>query len=518
VAVPKPEVLKGAGEEGVEMMAISVRENLLQGLLSFEGLRPLAAEEVDGLAGSPREIARAAAAQEVLSARLDCPGEICQVALSRIAGEDGRLLWTGSFSAASDQYAVLSEVVRGNLQKAYEGRAELTDRIVPVARPADYAEYLRLRRAWDVRQPRLSHEALLARLGALRGTSPRFVHLYLFESEVLEARYTESRDPGDLERAASGLRRAHELVPGDPRPLLGEFGISLRAGRLNRAERAVRELAALLPGNPQVLVCHGRLFEAQGKPEQAITLLETAVRRQPSWRNLFFLASAQYRLGQNARARDNLDRLLQRNPGHYDAQSLLAQIELLSGDVGRAVDLYQGLTLRHPGMTELSNLGFAQLMLGRYAAAEESFRQALAQEPRNAAVQLNLADALSLQGKRDPAAAVYRQVVANVDPASTNVQDLSARAQALAHLGQGLDAVAAVQDLLRGAPRNPQVAYEVSLVYLLLGDRTAALFNATRALEQGVEPRYFDLPWFDPLRTDPDFRKLLSRRAAESSL
>ena len=79
--------------------------------------------------------------------------------------------------------------------------------------------------------------------------------------------------------------------------------------------------------------------------------------------------------------------------------------------------------------------------------------------------------------------------------------------------------MAAVQEEpLRGAPRSPQIAYEASVVYLLLGDRKAALFNATRALEQGVEPRYFNLPSFDPLRTNPDFRKLLSRRAAESSI
>ena len=157
--------------------------------------------------------------------------------------------------------------------------------------------------------------------------------------------------------------------------------------------------------------------------------------RQPSWRNLFFLASAQYRLGRYAKARDNLDRLLERYPGHYDAQSLLAQTELLYGSAGRAVDLYQSLILRHPGMTELSNLGFAQLMLGRYAAAEKSSARPWPRI-RNAAVQLNLADVLSLQGKREPAAAVYRQIVANVAPASTNVQDLSARAQALAHLGK----------------------------------------------------------------------------------
>ena len=37
------------------------------------------------------------------------------------------------------------------------------------------------------------------------------------------------------------------------------------------------------------------------------------------------------------------------------------------------------------------------------------------------------------------------------------------------------------------------------------GNRNAALYNARRALQQGIAPRLFALPWFDPLRSDPAF-------------
>jgi tetratricopeptide (TPR) repeat protein/tRNA A-37 threonylcarbamoyl transferase component Bud32 len=516
VAVPKPEV---SGEsEGVQVMAVGVRESLLQSLLSLEGLRPLAAEEVDSVKGSPREIARATAADEILSARLDCPGEICQISLSRVTGKDGRLMWTRTFSAAIDQPSTLPEAVQGYLREAYGKQVARADRVGPEARPEDYAAYFRLRQEYEVRKEGASPEQIFVRLAALRETSPRFREAYLFESDIRRQRYAEGRNPQELEKATFLLRRARELAPEDPRPLIAEFWLALLAGRLDAAEQVLLALEVLLPGDPQVLVCRGRLLEEKGKPEEGIQLLETAARRQPSWRILFLLAGAENRLGRFKAARGHLAQLLERYPGHYDALSLLAQIELLYGSAERAAETYLRMLRLYPGGTELSNLGFAYLLMGRYQEAERSFRRALELEPRSAFAHLNLADALALQGDRTAAAQAYRQVLRFTDSESDNWQILSIRAQALAHLGEGTAAVKAAQKVLRVAPENPQAAYEVSLVFLVLGDRASARFNALRALEGGVQPRLFALPFFDPLRSDPEVQALLKRRTAETSL
>jgi hypothetical protein len=71
--------------------------------------------------------------------------------------------------------------------------------------------------------------------------------------------------------------------------------------------------------------------------------------------------------------------------------------------------------------------------------------------------------------------------------------------------------------MLRVASEGPQTAYEISLIYTLLGDRNAASFNALKALQQGVAPKLFDLPWFDPLRSDPAFNAEIERRAGSPS-
>jgi Flp pilus assembly protein TadD len=142
--------------------------------------------------------------------------------------------------------------------------------------------------------------------------------------------------------------------------------------------------------------------------------------------------------------------------------------------------------------------------LGDLVQAEQNFRRAYEKNPRNAFITLNLADACLLLQRREEAEALYDLTLqlADKDPtARSNWQISSTRAQALAHLGRSGEAVAAIQKALQLAPSNPQVAFEASLVYVLLGDRASALFNARQALRQGIEPRWFSLPWFEPLHS-----------------
>jgi thioredoxin-like negative regulator of GroEL len=153
------------------------------------------------------------------------------------------------------------------------------------------------------------------------------------------------------------------------------------------------------------------------------------------------------------------------------------------------------------------------MYLGSYREAEASFRKVLAQEPKDVFILLNLADTVNLQGRQEEAAPIYRQVVGEARLDANDWQVLSARAQAQAHLKDSPGAVEAVQKMLRIGPEGAQIAYDASLIYVLLGDRNAALYNARRALKQGIEPRLFALPWFEPLRSDPAFAAELQPRS-----
>lgn len=499
VAVAEPEVGVGRGKESSELAAAATRSSLLGGLAALDGIAPLEG----GASPSPRSLAHALAADEVLASRLDCGEQECRVTVTRLLGSDGRLLWTESFEAPLEDPRLLATAARAALRRGYAGHGLRPGAPDLDVRIPDYARFLRLAEA--VRSGdggSAAVDRLLAALEAVRRGSPRFLEAYLLEAEVVRNRFFDSRDPADLDRAFQRLREARALAPGDPRPLAHLAGLALESERLDEAEASLRELEGLTPGDAQILARRALLAERRGRREEALSLLRAAARRRPSRQNLLILANLEIRLGETAAARETLAGMLGRFPADPEAESLLAQLELLSGDPERAAALYAGLARRSPGYAELSNLGLAQLLLGRPPDAAESFRKARALAPRNAVAVLNLADAEFLAGRQAEAGRLYGEVLSltEQDPAAVFWQTLTVRAQALAHLGRAREAVAAVQQALQLAPDNPQVAYEAALVFALVGDRASAEVQAERALAQGVEPRWFGFPWFDGLR------------------
>jgi eukaryotic-like serine/threonine-protein kinase len=515
VAVTRPEIAAGDPERAA-LMAAGLRVALLRGLLSLDGVSPLAPEQVDPVEGTPVTVARAVAADEVLTGRLDCGASACQASLSRIQGRDGSLLWTQSFEVPLDRPYLLAEAVQGYLQQGYPDHGARPGISGLQVRAEDYQEYLRVRRDLESRVRGASLDALLARAAAIQRQSPRFLEAYVLQADILRQRFGAGRAPADLDRGIEALAEARQLAPADPRPLVSLFEIALKGERLDTAEEALADLERLQPESSSALILRARLLERRGQGEKALALMREAAGRQPSWSCLFRLADMEYRLGESDAARRHLQTLLRRFPDFSAGWSLLAQIELLNGDPQRAIAIYEKLLARSPGVTEMSNLGTSYLLLGRYPEAEARFRQAVALEPNNPFAALNLADVLLLAEKRAEAESLYRRILGLTaqDPAAASWQLASIRAQALAHLGERRRAVEAVQQILVLAQGNAQAAFEVSLVYTLVGDRSSALVNAGKARAQGVAARWLTLPWFAPLRSSPEFQGLLKARSS----
>ncbi|HEY4594820.1 MAG TPA: tetratricopeptide repeat protein, partial [Thermoanaerobaculia bacterium] len=438
VVVPAVEIGQGAGLPGVSAISTGLHSALLTQLRALDAVLPLEPEAGGTAAAGPKALARAYGAAEVVTAKLLCDPAICQVSLGRVRGRDGASLWAGSFAVPIEQPYALPEAVLGYLKSAYpdrpvRGRAARLD-----VRAEDYKEYLRLNEELDLRPgERIPMEQILARLAAIHRSSPRFMEAFILESNVYKRQYRSSRRPEDLERLLAVLRQARALDPTDPRPLFSTIDAALLGNRLDQADEPLRELERQQPGDALLLAQRARVLDKRGDHKQAIALMTEAVRRLPSWRHLFWLADFEYKTGNVQGARGHLHELLARSPGNYMGETLLGQLELESGSPQRAAEIYTDLVRRSPQYGELSNLGLAQLLLGHFAEAEQSYRKAVALQPRSSLAVLNLADATLLSDRGQEAASLYSQAIrlAEQDPsAGSDWQLASVRAQSLAHL------------------------------------------------------------------------------------
>lgn len=521
VAVLAPHLQGPAGEDG-DFLAFAVRGALQSGLTSFEGVFPKGTGEVDAVAGRPAEVARAVAADEVLEPALACQGGSCKVAVSRLRGADGAATWSGSVEIPRAEPLTAARALAVLLRQAYPERRLRSGVPALRATPADYSEYLSILRSATGEKRGEQRGAdgaeLLARLADIRRRSPDFVEAYRLAATIeINGFKSASRDPAGIDRALRLLAQARDLAPGDPDVRFSSAYAELLAGRLEEGEAALAAFETAAPGDARVLDLRSKLAEQRGRPAEALAASRSAVERQPSWPRLYEHAKLARRQGEIAEARRSLNLLLSRFPGNPWGRQLLAVVELTNGDPARAAALYEELAAQSPEPGVLANLGLARMLLGNYPAAAAALEKAVKAEPKNDFYLLNLAQARWLEGRKAEGEALCRRVLAISaispisDPAGREWQRLTVRAQALAQLGAREDAVAAAQDALALAPRSGQAAFEASLVYTLAGDRTAALVNARRAVKLGFDaPAWFRLPWFEPLRNDPGFRRLMS--------
>ena len=501
VAVLQPEITGSLSPEDQARVTANIQAALLRAVAALDGLAALDSNKVNAVQGSPTAVARAVAAGEVVASRADCAGDLCHVSLQRLGGQDGRVLWSKALEVLPSRPRLFADAVASALRQGYGDRELRVPRLELEIQEKDYQTFLDLKRR--LTQEGASDE-VLARLKELRTRAPSFVEAYALEAKVARRRYTETGESRYLAQGLAAVQDGIRIAPGDPRPLEARFELELSAGHLDEAEAALASLEKIDPAGS--LLQRGLLAESRGQPTEGLELMQAAVRLQPSWPNLLSLANAEYRQSRFDDARRHAEELLDRSPGNVDGLNMLAQIELLRNPQ-RAMALLREAAKSDPGADSLSNLGVNLMLLRRYGEAEDSLRKALALQPQNPDPALNLADCLTLLGRTAEARRLYARIAeATSSPSDWHLS--SVRAQALAHLGETDGALDAIQQALRLSPDNGQLAYEAAVVYVVIGDRGSALFHARRAAAHNVDPNWFALPFFDPLRGEPTFQLL----------
>ncbi len=513
VAVLTPTVQVDDDAE-LELVAAAVLDGALEALIAFEGVSPVDPDQIGSVAGGPAEIARAVAADQVLSSFVEGEEGLARVTLRRIDGADGQTLWNRTFKVprSPDDARLVAEGVGLHLQEAFPDHPPAGDGSWLEVQDGDYADFLRVKLRID--SGNVKWQAELDELERIITGSPSFLEARLLAAKTALILFTDSRDSTLLPRVASFLKTAQELAPNDPRPLYHDFRLALESGEIERSQTVLTELERRAPHAIHLPLSRALLAERLGDLAGAVHAMQVVIDRHPSWRYLYNIASLELNRGETEAARRHLKELLRRAPGNTWGLGKQLQLEISIGELEQAEETALALLEIKRVRSYLTNLGVIRFLLGRYEDAKDSYREALELSPTHPTVLTNLAEAESALGQNEAAATLYRQSLEELErrreSTALSAIDEMNRAQCLARLGESRRAVEVTLKVLKRHGESADIAYQAALVYALAGERHSAVAKAREAIAGNVHRRWFTVPGFDSIRQDPEFQALLA--------
>jgi tetratricopeptide (TPR) repeat protein len=207
--------------------------------------------------------------------------------------------------------------------------------------------------------------------------------------------------------------------PNDQRALLVAGQVYMAAGDQARAEGAWKKLLAINPDNNDAYDALGRLYAKSGRLEAAeqqfANLADKGVEKEYGMVLAAVLAHSRGKLDV---AKQRYEKALATNPQSAVAANNLAWIYAEEGgNLDVALNLAQTAKRAEPDNPNfVDTLGFVLLKKGLAAAAISEFQAAVNKSPKNATMQLHLAQAFAAAGKADDARAAAQKALA-IDPA-----------------------------------------------------------------------------------------------------
>lgn len=225
---------------------------------------------------------------------------------------------------------------------------------------------------------------------------------------------------GSLKEAETAYKKAIELQGTDPVYYLNLAHLYISQNLLNDAEKTI--LTAINHGitNDAVYLLLGKIFSAQGKPEEAIDILKQSVSKNPATilANTYVLLIHQLIQANRLNEAENILETAQAfHPAHFGIRCLREKIKFKSGNKeGIAVFIQDTLNSNSSNNAISLDLGYFCIEMGEYPLAIDLLEKYLNSTSPNANVLSNIACCYAKMGKIESAIIGFRTALA-LDPA-----------------------------------------------------------------------------------------------------
>jgi tetratricopeptide (TPR) repeat protein len=294
---------------------------------------------------------------------------------------------------------------------------------------------------------------------------------------VLKGQFQQAE--GRLEEAARSADDAVAAAPASADAVLFRATLQAQRGEVDRAIQSFRSAAALQPGDPAAWLALARLMLRQNRAADAISPAKRAlaVRDTPAARTLVIAAlagadrHAQARAeaeaainawpeeatfliqlgtidaaqGNHQAARERFEQVLARNPKSVDALAAVTELDLRTGNTGRAIRRLaaQPAAGEDPAVMLLASRAHAAAK--DYRRAEELLDRAIRKDERNLQAMVMLGELHLATGRLDAARDEFERLAARAD-------------------GAGPATMVGMIYEMQGRPADAQRQYEATLV------------------------------------------------------
>lgn len=272
-------------------------------------------------------------------------------------------------------------------------------------------------------------------------------------------------DPKDS--VALELRSALGVQSGDPK-------------QINTAVSDLQMLVSKNTNNGALRFQLGRALLAQGKPDQARTHLEEALRLRPDIRQAkVLLAQIFANKGDYTRALSMTDEILSQDQYNMSARLIRTTALLGIGDRTRAKAELEAINKALPDVPDVKfQLGYVDFQEGDFKAANSLFSELHEKHPNDSRGLIGLVETAVAQKDYKSALSLVQGEMQK-DP---NRLDLHAQlASILARAGQYDDAIKEYQYLVSKNPKSPDYEVKLGETYRLKGDFNSAIDHFKKA-------------------------------------
>jgi len=502
-----------------DLVISAVEDALRQAVINTKNMYLISQREVNAITreypNDLNKLRQAVGASDIISTTLACDNSRCKVSFSRlVVNEDNSdnlsVKSEKNWLAPIDKFNVIFSTSQTQFASLFPEQSEVNQSGL-VQRPInedDYRDYIALYN--QIKGHGKYSEKSLTQLEALLAHSPYLYAGYgLYRDAALDL-YLDSKDKKYFQQLDVLLQNSPPEYRYSVFAAIDRFWLASDRGNMAEARIQVGEAQKRGADDLTILGFEAFMFFNNGNYKEAADSYASAFKLRPSSSLLYNIAFSYWRVGDLTKAESSLNKMLKIVPNDYKAIRLQANIWLLQGRLELAITAYEKIVNNLNNGRDLTNLSLAYALNKQYDKSLKYAKKAVFLSPKNRIRRLNLADIEFVLGNIDEANKHYQKIIdASVD--NNKYRYWLDIAQARLQLNQQNLAIEALNKAKNLAPNNGEVAYTSALVYSVLGEQVSAIFEVNKALVNKVGAVWFNLPWFDNLCMENEFKQLMKK-------